>query len=249
MFPNWPAFTVFAHRGASAHAPENTLASFALAVQSNADAIEFDVKLSADGHVIVIHDATLDRTTGFSGKVSAAPLKQIKELDAGSFFSGRYRGEKIPTLDEVFEAFGKKIFMNVELTNYSTPFDVLVPKVAELVKRHNLQQWTLFSSFLPHNLMRTAGLLPEVPRGQLSLSGSAGGWQRAWGNLISIQAEHPNTTQVTEKFVASAHKRGRRVHVWTVNDPADMKRLHALGADGFFSDDPLLALQTLGRRA
>lgn len=245
MNSRWKPFTVFAHRGASAHAPENTLASFALAIEHNADAIEFDVKLTSDGHVIVIHDPTLDRTTGTSGRVSRTPLNEIKARDAGSWFSERYRGEKIPTLDEVLASFGKKILMNIELTNYDTPFDQLVPKVIDLVKKHNLQEWTLFSSFFPHNLMRASSLLSEVPRGQLSLAGSAGTLQRLWGRMISAQAEHPYFSDATESFVADAHKRTRRVHVWTVNDPAEMKRLHSIGADGIFTDDPKLALETL----
>src|SRR5512139_733767 len=89
---------IFAHRGASAHAPENTLAAFELALAQQADAIELDVKLSADGQVIVIHDSSVDRTTNGHGKVQDMTLVEIKALDAGSFFSSQFAGEKIPTL-------------------------------------------------------------------------------------------------------------------------------------------------------
>ncbi|MDX9992808.1 MAG: glycerophosphodiester phosphodiesterase family protein [Anaerolineales bacterium] len=247
MFPNLPRPTVFAHRGASAHAPENTLAAFQLAVEQGADAIEFDVKLSADGHVIVHHDATLERTTTGTGKIGTYSLAELKKLEAGAWFGEAWRGERIPTLAEIFETVGSKLLMNIELTNYATPFDKLVDKVAELVKRYQMEDRILYSSFLPHNLMRAGALTPGLPRAQLALPGPAGWWQRRWGNLLSLQAEHPFSGDVSAASVARAHARARRVHVWTVNAPDEMRRLQALGVDGIFTDDPQLALTVFGR--
>jgi glycerophosphoryl diester phosphodiesterase len=243
MYETLPNPLVFAHRGACAYAPENTLAAFALAHRQGALAIEFDAKLTADGQVVIIHDQTLERTTDGSGRVTALPLAALRELDAGSWFSADFHAEKIPTLDEIFESLGTKLFMNIELTNYASPFDPLVERVAETVRKHALEQRVLFSSFFTHNLLRAARLLPQVPRGQLALPGRAGWWQRLWGGVIDLQAEHPFTGDVSAKSVAQAHARGRRVHVWTVNDPADMRRLKDLGVDGIFSDDPLQALE------
>ena len=117
--------TIFAHRGASAHAPENTLASFELAVTQGAEAIELDAKLTADGQIVVFHDQTVNRTTNGSGKVLELPLAALKELDAGHWFDTSFQGITIPTLEEVFEAVGRKIFINVELTNYASPGDQL----------------------------------------------------------------------------------------------------------------------------
>jgi glycerophosphoryl diester phosphodiesterase len=244
-----PGPVIFAHRGASAYAPENTLAAFELAFKQGAPAVEFDVKLTSDAQIVVIHDQTVDRTTDGTGKVKKLPLTTLREFDAGSWFSangappGYFRGEKIPTLDETFETIGKKMFMNVELTNYATPFDQLIPKVVEAVKKHRAEERVLFSSFSPYNLTEAARLLPRVPRGQLILAGNAGVWQRIWGRLSNVQAEHPFLEDVTLNSVADAHAHGRRVHVWTVNAPDDMRRLKSLGVDGIFSDDPLLALQ------
>src|SRR5689334_23229806 len=116
MLESLPRPVIFAHRGASAYAPENTIASFEFAVAQGTDAIELDVKLSADGHVIVHHDPTVDRTTNGKGKVKDLTLAELKTLDAGGFFSENFHGEKIPTLEEVFEAVGKRTFINVELT-------------------------------------------------------------------------------------------------------------------------------------
>ncbi len=244
----WSEFSspiIFAHRGSSAYAPENTLAAFELAVQQGAQAIEFDAKLSADGHVIAIHDQRVDRTTDGSGKVAEMPLSAMRELDAGSSFSDKFRGERIPTLDEIFEAVGKRVLINVELTNYATPFDALVPKVVELVKRHALEKRVLFSSFLPHNLQRARRLLPEAPRGLLTWAGWTGVCSRTIGWLGPYQALHPFFTSVTGKLVQRFHAVGQRVHAWTVNDEAEMRRLLALGVDGIFSDDPLLGLHAL----
>jgi glycerophosphoryl diester phosphodiesterase len=139
--------TIFAHRGASAHAPENTLAAFELALAQGADGIELDAKLSADEHVVVIHDATVDRTTDRHGRVKDMSLAELRSLDAGRFFAEKYRGEKIPTLEEVFEGVGKSTFVNVELTNYDTPGDHLVEYVCVQVKKFGLQKQVMFSSF------------------------------------------------------------------------------------------------------
>ena len=243
MHDHLPKPLVFAHRGACAYAPENTLAAFELAYRQGALAIEFDAKLTSDGQVVVIHDQTLERTTDGTGRVTAFPLAALRELDAGSWFSADFRGEKIPTLDEIFETVGTRLFMNVELTNYATPFDRLVPRAVETIKKHGLEECVLFSSFSTINLVNAARLLPQVPRGQLVLPGRAGWWQRLWARAGDVQAEHPFTDDVTGQSVADAHARGRRVHVWTVNDPADMRRLKDLGVDGIFSDDPVRALE------
>jgi glycerophosphoryl diester phosphodiesterase len=231
----------FAHRGASTCAPENTLASFQMAFDQGARLIEFDVKLSVDKQVVVIHDQTVDRTTNGKGKVNQLTLSMLKRLDAGSWFDEKFRGETIPTLDEVFNIFGKKHYLNVELTNYASPFDKLVDKVTGLVRKHGLENRVLFSSFFPTNLIRAHRLLPDVPCGQLILKGRSGWWERAWSRLIDVQAVHPYTSDVTGDSVAHAHNRGRLVHVWTVNDPTDMQRLRNLKVDGIFTDDPQLA--------
>ncbi len=241
---SWPRPCIFAHRGASAHAPENTLAAFELALRQGAPAIELDVKLSADGHVVVIHDPSVDRTTNGKGKVARLSLAELRALDAGSFFSEKYRGEKIPTLEEVFDLVGKRALINIELTNYTTPRDSLVEEVCRLVREHHMEENVLFSSFLPHNLHQAAILLPEVPRGLLALEGWKGLWMRSFQFFFgNYQALHPYVSDVTPQQIASVHRIGRRVHVWTVNDADRIRRLLKWGADGIFTDDPPLALR------
>jgi len=247
MLRSLPQPIIFAHRGASAHAPENTLAAFESAIAQYADAIELDVKLSADGQVVVIHDPTVDRTTGSRGRVKDLSLAELRTLDAGSFFSEKYRGEKIPTLEEVFEIVGQRTFISVELTNYNTPRDQLVETVCLLVKKFSLQKRVMFSSFFAANLSKARAYLPGVPRGLLALNGLLGAWARSFGFAFGrYQALHPHLQDVTSQQVQRVHRLDRRIHVWPVNAADDMRRLFHWGVDAIFTDDPQLAVRVRG---
>ena len=247
MLTTLPQPIIFAHRGASAHAPENTLAAFELALAQGADGIELDVKLSADGHVVVIHDPTTDRTTGARGRVKDLSLAELRGLNAGSFYSANFSAEKIPMLEEVFEAFGKKIFINVELTNYNTPRDHLVESVCMLVKKFNVQKHVMFSSFYASNLSKARSYLPEVPCGLLAFNGLLGAWARSFGFAFGKYAAlHPYLRDVTPQQVQRVHRLKGRVHVWTVNAEEDMRRLFGWGVDAIFTDDPQLAIRVRG---
>lgn len=237
---------VFAHRGASASAPENTLAAFIMASETGAHAIEFDVKLSGDGEVVIHHDQTLDRTTNGSGDLRNHTISQLKKLDAGTKFHERFSGERIPTLRELFDVLGGKLVMNIELTNYASPEDDLIVRVVSLIRQFRLEDSVIFSSFLPGNLHKARELCPEVPNGLLALPGLAGWFSRSplpfW---IPREALHPFISDVKSTLVERQHQSGRRVYVWTVNEPDDMRRIVDMGADGFFTDDPALGLSIL----
>lgn len=239
---------IFAHRGSSAYAPENTLAAFKLAAEQGADAIELDAKLSADGEVVVIHDQTVNRTTNGTGRVSELRLEELQRLDAGAFFSDHFRGEKIPTLRQVFEAVGAQLYINVELTNYASPGDDLVARVAALVTDMHMQEKVLFSSFLPANLVRVKRLLPECPRAILAGGGLLGWLARSFiGRLYAPDIVHPNIEHISAAYCAREHSRGRRVHVWTVNDRTDLLNAYHWGVDGVITDDPPTALDLRGQ--
>lgn len=250
MLSNLPRPIVFAHRGSSAHAPENTLSAFNLAIEQGADAIELDTMLSADGQVMVIHDEKLDRIAGIQKEVKNLDLAELKKLDAGKYFNSTYEGERIPTLSEVFEICNKKIFINIELKNLSSPFDDLPHRVADLVKQFKIEEYIIFSSFNPIALIRIKRHLPHVPIGLLADTGWLGYWARSRiGSIINYDALHPWLGDVTSKLVNNAHQNGKRVHVYTVNNPEDIRRMKAFNVDGFFTDDPLMALQILNRGA
>jgi len=249
MFENFPRPIIFAHRGDIVHAPENTLPSFEQALQKGADGVELDTKLTSDGHVIVIHDSTVDRTTDGKGRVASLALETARKLDAGKWFNEKFADTKIPLLEEVFEIVGKNKLINIELTNYYfTPRDGLVVKVCELIKRHNNQGRILFSSYFPSNLKIAAQTLPEIPRGLLAMPGLVGLWARSFGFMFGdYQALHSHISNTSKEQVQRAHRLKRRVHVWTANTPEEITRLKDWGVDGIITDDPQMAVRTLGR--
>jgi glycerophosphoryl diester phosphodiesterase len=244
MFNELPSPLILGHRGAKNYAPENTLAAFKTALELGADGFELDTQLTSDGHVIVYHDKMVDRNTNGHGKLSQLSLAELRQLDAGSHFSDKFRGEKIPTLDEVFETVGKRAYINIELKNFSTPFDHLVEKVCEVIRRHEIQKNIIFSSFLPWNLKKAARILPDVPRGLLTIKGKWGVWGRSFGfNFGDYTALHPCVTDVTAQQVQRVHRLKRRINVWTVNEQEDIQRLIGWGVDGIITDDPALVVR------
>lgn len=248
MLEHFPRPIILAHRGDLTYAPENTLPSFQQAIQKGADGVELDAKLTADGHVIVIHDSTVDRTTDGKGRVASLSLEAIRKLDAGRWFNEKFAGTKVPLLEEVFEVVGKDKMINIELKNYVNPRGGLVIKVCELIKRHNNHSQILFSSFFPSSLKIAAQTLPEVPRGLLALPGLLGIWARSFGFMFGeYQALHPHISNVNRQQVQRVHRLKRRVHAWTVNTPEQIKQLKEWGVDGIITDDPQTALRALGR--
>ncbi len=245
LYPRSPV--VIAHRGASAFAPENTLASFNLAVTLGADAVELDVKLSKDGVPVIMHDATVDRTTTGKGKVIDLPLAELKTFDAGKWKDAKYTGEPIPTLEEVFASVGSRLWINVELTNYSTPNDDLVPRVVALIQKMNLQKRVLLSSFDPRNLRRARQLDPSLPLAQLTSADMAIYLRDVWfAPFFPHQARHPDVVQLKQKGVAWYHQHGYKVNVWTNNDPDDMRAFVQQGIDGLITDVPDVARKIVG---
>jgi len=249
LYDTLPNPVVFAHRGASAYAPENTLAAFRMAVEHGADGIELDAKLTADGQVVVIHDQTVERTTGAQGTVRDMKLADLKALDAGSFFSPAFAGEPVPTLEEVFEAVGQDLLINVEITNYASAMDALPDRIADLVLQYKLQDRVVFSSFHPLNLIRIRKRLPETPTAILTDVGFRSKVLRALARQkFAPPFVHPYFTDVSAQSMSADHRANRRVNVWTVNQPDEMLRLFKIGIDGIITDDPRLAKRVLKER-
>lgn len=239
---------IFAHRGASTDAPENTLAAFSLALEQGADGIELDAKLTADGEVVVIHDPTVDRTTDGRGRVSQMTLAQLRQLDAGIKKSADFKGCTIPTLAEVFEAVGNRLIINIELTNYGSPEDGLPGKAASLVQTYHLEESVLFSSFLPSNLVLIRKLAPQVPLAILARPGPAGRKHRsAHSRNVAQEFLHPHFLDTTKRLINREHAAGRQVTAWTVNIPFLMRNLIQAGVDGLITDNPRLGLTIRGQ--
>ena len=236
---------IIAHRGASRVAPENTLAAFNAAVQLGADAIELDAKLSADGVIVVHHDSTLDRTTSGFGPVSSKTLSELRRLDAGMKFEGKFAGERIPTLKEVLEAVGEKVLVNVELTNYAQPLDALPNVAISLVRDLGLERRVIFSSFNPVALMRAKRIAADIPVGLLLMPVEPRWVRGLLQKVTQHEALHLEDGLVNAEAVAREHANGRVVNVWTVNDAERMRDLVNMGVDGLITDVPDQARKVL----
>ena len=230
-----PNSKIIAHRGASGHAPENTMAAFQLAMEQGADGIELDVMLSKDGRLVVFHDHTVDRTTNGTGRVKDMTLAQLQSLDAGN-------GEKIPTLEEVLKTYGGQLLINIDLRNYATPFDGLARGVAELLSSNGFSRSVIVSAFNPFNLMRIRRLCPEVKVGLLTLPNMANLW--IW-RLFKNDALHPHYKDVDRALVETARSHHQQVNVWTVDDPDEIRRLETLNVDSLITNFPKEAREAL----
>ncbi len=252
---------VYGHRGARSYAPMNTLPSFELAIRQGADGIELDVQLSADGHLMVIHDYTVDGTTDGQGAVRALPFAALRELDAAAQFAptlrplegpvpGPFLGVRIPTLDEVFtlvrDAAGPDFIVNVELkapycaadgTEGPAALDGLEAAVADCIARYGMAKRVIVSSFNPPTLDRFARLRTAVPLAFLQESSPPVDTESLMAT-IPHQAWHPHFAMVTAESAERRRRQGMQVNVWTVNDEAEARRLAACGVTGIITDVP-----------
>ncbi|MBS1992640.1 MAG: glycerophosphodiester phosphodiesterase [Cyanobacteria bacterium SZAS LIN-3] len=242
------------HRGASLDFPENTIPSFARALELGADMLELDVRLSKDGHVVVIHDPTVDRTTYGKGAVSSLTLEELKALTLKTPRDNKPRGSavafpaQIATLEEVFQTFPQAI-ISVEIKDQSWPLCV---KVVELIKRFDrFDRTTVELIALKGRLgkklrqyepkLSTGHTTGEIIRfASLSRLRVSRVFKKR-GLLIEVPLKKGRLKIVTPSFVRAAHKKGIRVFVWTVNDPTLMAKLFKMGVDGIYTDNLGLA--------
>ncbi|MEM6527761.1 MAG: glycerophosphodiester phosphodiesterase family protein [Chloroflexota bacterium] len=235
---------VFAHRGAMAYAPMNTMAAFELAVEQGADGIELDVWMCMDDIPVVIHDFTVDKTTDGEGRIGSMTLDEIKALDAGSWFSEDFAGQRIPTLDEVFEAVGQQVFINVEVKSTNINNENIVYHVLESIRNNNMSDRVIVSSFNPFVLRPMYKAASDIALGLLQDATIP--WYvplLLMGN--NYAAEHPYYKQVDEAFMAKAARKNRHVNVWTVNDPDEARRLKSLGVSSVITDKPDVMLDIM----
>jgi glycerophosphoryl diester phosphodiesterase len=219
---------VLGHRGASGEAPENTLAAFSLALAQGADGVELDAQRCASGEVVVIHDASLQRTTGFAAPLTHAAYAVVRTLDAGSWKAERFRGERVPLLSDVLEAFPRLV--NVELKCDAIDDGGLTGEVVRVVRAAKAEDRVLLSSFNVACLWRARLLAPGIPRALLFESGQR--WPLRSGLLAPVlgaQAMHPEHVLATPGHVSRWRRRGYAVGCWTVDDPQLAARLHQSG--------------------
>jgi glycerophosphoryl diester phosphodiesterase len=225
----------FAHRGASALAPENTLAAFEEAWRLGCEWVETDLRLTADDVPILLHDETLERTTGAAGPAGRMTLEAIRRLDAGSWFGARFRGERIPTLDEALEWSRDRCCLNLEVKEKNRTAR-LVEAVAGRIREHRALDRVLCSSFRPDDLRRLRGAMPRAGLGWL-VSKTTQGLRRLDAE-VDLAALHPKDSLATRRLLRRCGRMGLAAHVWVVNRPDRLRELEELGADGVMTDDP-----------
>jgi len=234
---------IIGHRGYRAAYPENTLIGFRAAADAGVQMIELDVTLTRDRKIVVIHDDTLDRTTDGSGRVCDFSLAQLKQLDAGSWFHACFAGERIPTLAEVLDMAAGRVMVNIEIKpeafEPSAPADAIEYQVMDLVQERSAGNAVLISSF-EHRILERISLFPDPPAlGVLTEKMSA---EEIIPLCQKIQAFcwNPDYFCVNRQEINRMHQAGCRVFPYTVNQRKEIEKLLEMGADGVFTDDPML---------
>lgn len=235
MTPPAPARPhIIAHRGASAAAPENTLAAFRRALAISVDAVELDVHLSSDGEPVVIHDPSLGRTTEGSGLVKDLTVAALRRLDAGRWFGEQFAGERIPTLAEALEIL-RTMRVIIEIKNGPIYYPHIAGCVATVIRAAGHRSITV-SSFDHHALLQIRAASPEIETAALFSARPVDAVRLA--RDAQAQCLHPHWAFATPDLIDAAHAAGLRVEVWTVDDPADMAEMARRKVDGIMTNAP-----------
>ncbi len=246
---NDDGFIVIAHRGASAYYPENTMAAFKGAMDMKAEMIELDVMMSKDGVPVIFHDAELDDHTNGSGLISSYTLEELKKLDAGSWFDSKFANEPIPTLDEVLEWASGKIALNIEIKTEAVSDELeggVEEKCLELVKKHDMEDHVLFSSFDYRAVSHLKELNPDMP---VALLYDRSQSKRKLPNelITEYKADAFNCSyrQLKNKWVANLREHQIPSFIYTVDQESRMRKLLNAGVTGIFTNKPDLLLDVV----
>ena len=222
-------FLKIGHRGACGYAPENTLASFRKTLELGVDMIELDVHLSSDGHLVVIHDEQLERTTNGRGRVSDKSAAELKRLDAGE-------GEVIPLLSEVIDLVRGKAIINIELKGKGTAIPT-IRLIDQYVKTGDISKEDFLISSFDYDLLREARAEDRLIRIGLNIESTSLNFKEL-AEELKASSLHPSLEITDRELIDAAHGLGLKVFVWTVNERDDIERLKAFGVDGLFSNFP-----------
>lgn len=221
------------HRGASAYAPENTISAMKKAIEMRADYVELDVQETADGVIILLHDNTLERTAGVDKYIWEMNYDDLSEYEAGAWFDEKYKGEPIPTLQEVIEAVNGKLKLNIELKTNGYEKQ-LADRTVEVVKENGFADECIFTSFDFSQADRVKEIDPSLKAGYIfeTLPENVDVFK---SNIDVLSVYYK---LVDENFMEKAGKNNKEVHVWTVNKKDEMKRLIDLGVASIITNYP-----------
>ena len=235
---------IFGHRGVPDEAPENTIAGFEMAVEMGLDGVELDVRVCKTGELVIMHDDEVDKVTDGSGRIEELSFDELRELDAGVKFPDRFKGEKIPTFEEVLEVMGGKMIINIELKTRSIPDDGLEAKVIPVVEKMGLQDSVVMSSFNPFSVWRSMKLNPDLKAALLYADDQPIHLRRAWGlRFMRVDGIHPKFPLVTEKLMKRARANGWFVNTWTVDDEETVTKMFELGVAIVITNHPRRMLE------
>lgn len=241
------AVKVWAHRGASAYAPENTLAAFRMAMDMGADGLELDVHLSSDGKLMVIHDETVDRTSNGSGRVVDMTCQELKKLDFSNGMQD-YEGARIPTLQEVFGLIkNSRLTVNIEVKCDVVYYPGIWDKLICLEREMGMQGRVLYSSFNHYVLQKIRELDPDAEIGLLYGNAMVDPW--VYANYLKANAIHPHYLAALQcpGLMEGCAANGVMVNPWTVNKPEDVQALFHKGVNAVITNHPDMALKVLER--
>ncbi|MDE7312304.1 MAG: glycerophosphodiester phosphodiesterase [Eubacterium sp.] len=232
---------VWAHRGASAYAPENTLAAFQQAAETGADGIELDVQKTKDGRLVVIHDETVDRVSRASGWVRDFTYEELRKINVNQHFP-QFGIQAVPTLEEVYELIRPTgLTVNVELKTGVVFYPEIEEQVLDVTKCMGMQDRVIYSSFNHYSIRKIRRLQSDAVTGMLYQDGIIGAAEYA-SKTVQANALHPAVFNVQyPDFFKECQKYGLKVHVWTVNEANYMRLLCEYGADAMITNDPKLA--------
>ena len=234
---------IIAHRGYRAKYPENTIASFKAALDAGAGMLELDVMLTRDRKMVVIHDATLERTTDGHGHVNSYTLKELKKLDAGRWFHPRFAGERLPELEEVLDLVSGRALLNIEIKSNAYeahhPPDAIEKQVVELVRRKNALTSVLISSF-EWKILENVVSMEDAPA--IALISKYPAESDNVKHCIKLRAFswHPNCSELQYDQVKIMREQGIRVFPYNVDSPGEYQRVLQMDVDGVITSDPLL---------
>ncbi|ADQ46758.1 glycerophosphoryl diester phosphodiesterase [Caldicellulosiruptor kronotskyensis 2002] len=231
---------IFAHRGASAYFPENTLVAFEKAKEMGATGIETDVQVTKDGVLVLIHDEKVDRTTDGVGYVKDLTFAEIQKFNAGYYM--KYSSCKIPTVEEALElAKNQNLVINFELKESCLAFLNTEEKLINTIHKYDMKENVIISSFHLSSLIRCRSIDPQIKLAYLTTKVLKLGSLKSLG----IEIVHPNYFITTRKFVSHLKQQNFRINVFTVNKKKYVERLLKLGVDGLITDVPDIVIETI----
>lgn len=231
----------FAHRGSLKEAPENTLSSMKKALAHNPKAIELDVQLTKDGHLVVIHDQSFKRfNPAVKGFIKDFTLEEIKQIDVGSSFSEAYAGESLTTLEAVLELVPKEVKLNIEIKNIPIIYEGIERKLLDVLKAYNRLDNIVISSFDHEALKKVQAFDADIPLGLLFYYRILEPWKYAKATGLKLASVHPLYTTLDQRFIDEFHDLGLKVYPFTVDNEGVYEQLIKLGVDGVFSNNPTI---------